>query len=489
MLLLENIDALYSSDDAGRVIRGAHVVIRGDRIEAVGGGASPQGDFSERIDLSGHIVTAGLVNVHHHFFQSLTRAIPAVQRGHLLTWLMSLYPVWGRMTPDDLAAATQAACAELLLSGVTVTSDHCYLVPRADPDYLEAEIEAALGMGVRLNLVRGSMTRIEADLGEKLSSFLGPDAGGLVDSEEIVLREMRRALEKHHRPGKGSYLTMALGPTTVVYEDPAFMRNVADMASDFACGLHTHFHPRPDERELTSILYGRAPVDALDDMGWLRPGTWIAHGTRLDAHDMSLLADRGVALAHCPRMIMRLGARLIPLHDVLSSGMRVGIGVDGAASNDCGSMVAELRIAALLHRLAGGEGNVPHNSWLDPLQVLHMATRDGAVVIGRPDLGRIEVGAPADIAAFDLRGVGYAGARTDLLSGFILAGSENRASMTIVGGKIKVRNGMLTEADEYKIRERLDRATERLIGEVSLITGWDYRSFSENLEVTKNAKN
>ena len=473
MLLFENIDELHCCDQRGSVVRNAHVMVDGDRIEAIGSGTAPSGDFEERIDLAGHIVVPGLVNVHHHFFQSLTRAIPAAQRGHLLTWLMTLYPLWARMTPDDLAAATEAACAELLLSGVTTTSDHCYLVPRADPDYLDAEITAALGMGLRLNLVRGSITALEANLGDRLTALLGPNAGSLVDDEQNVLARMRQALAQYHRPGEGSYLTMALGPTTSTFDRPDFMRSVAGLAEEFGCGLHTHFHPRPDEREWAAVNLGRKPVDLLDEMGWLRPGTWIAHGTRLDTYDMALLADRGVGLAHCPRMILRLGARLIPLHDALSAGIKVGIGVDGAASNDCGSMVSELRLAALLHRVAGGEGDVPHQAWLEPAQVLRMATHDGAELIGRPDLGHLEAGGVADLAAFDLRGVGYAGARTDLLSGFILAGSDNRASMTVVGGKILVRGGRLVGRDEYVIREKVDRATERLIREVSSILEWN----------------
>ena len=467
MLLLENIDELHSCNDQADIVRNAHVVIRDGRIASIGGGVPPEGDFAERIDLSGHIVMPGLVNVHHHFFQTLTRAIPAAQRGHLLTWLMTHYPLWARMTPEDLAAATQAACAELLLSGVTATADHCYLVPRADPDYVDAEISAALGMGLRLNFVRGSITALEADLGDRLTALLGPRAGGILDDEETVLARMRQALERYHRPGPDSYLTMALGPTTVTYDRPDFMRRVAALADEFGCGLHTHFHPRDDERAWASAKGGPKPVDLLAEMDWLRPGTWIAHGTRLDDYDMKRLSDAGVGLAHCPRMILRLGARLLPLHDVVSSGMRVGIGVDGAASNDCGSMVSELRLAAVLNRVAGGRGDVPPEAWMSPADVLRMATREGAGLIGRPDLGRLEPGGPADLAAFDLRSVGYAGARTDLLSAFVLAGSDNRASMTVIGGNVLVRDGKLTRGEEHAIRDRVDRATERLIEETA----------------------
>ncbi len=475
-ILLANIDALYPGDKAGRVLRRAHVVIEHGRIAALGEGRLP-GEFEETIDLSGHIVMPGFVNCHHHFFQSLTRAIPAAQRGHLLTWLLRLYPIWARMTPDDLAVATEAAAAELLLSGVTTTSDHMYLVPRAEPDYVEAEIAAALGLGLRLNLVRGSLTTLEADLEERLTAIFGLGAGGLIDDEARVRAEMVRVLRTHHQPGRDSRLTVAIGPTTTTFQSLDYMRDIARLAREHECGLHTHFHPRPDERAATAKLFGKAPVDILASVGWLRPGTWIAHGTRLDLYDMARLAEHGVALAHCPRMIMRLGARLIPLHEARAAGIRIGIGVDGAASNDSGSMVSELRIAALLHRLAGGEGDVPHDHWMTPMDVLGMATWESAAAIGRPDLGRLEVDGPADIAAFDLRGVGYAGACTDPLSAFVLAGSDNRAALTIVAGRILVRRGTLVGADEYRIKEKLDMATDRLIGEVSRQTGWDYTSF------------
>ncbi|MEG6510053.1 amidohydrolase family protein [Methyloligella sp. 2.7D] len=475
-LLLRNIDELHLADGEGRVIAGAHVAIEDGRIADISAVPIPEERFDEVIDLTGHIVTPGLVNTHHHFFQSLTRAIPAVQRGHLLDWLLKLYPLWAGMTPEHLAAATEAACAELLLSGTTATSDHLYLVPRADPAYAEAEIAAASALGIRLNLVRGSMTGMEADLGAQLDALLGERAGGVLDDEDAVLADMERLARRHHDASPDSKLTVAFGPTTVTYHNLDFMRRVAALAGDYACGLHTHFHPRPDERETCRGL-DASPVDVLAEIGWLRPGTWIAHGTRLDAYDIGRLVENGVALAHCPRMILRLGARVPPLHDYIAAGMRVGIGVDGAASNDCGSMVNEIRIAALLHRVASGGGEVPPEGWLLPAEVLRLATADGAQVIGRPDLGQIRVGGPADIAAFDLRGVGYAGARTDLLSGFILAGSETRAAYTVVGGQIRVRGGELVDYDEQAIRERLDRATAQLIGQLSDKLGWDYRNF------------
>jgi 8-oxoguanine deaminase len=290
--LLTNIDALQDGI-ADAPLRDAHVVVDGERIAAIGAGAAPAGDFDEVIDLSGCIVLPGFVNAHHHFFQTLTRAIPGVQRGHLLDWLMLLYPLWARMTPDDLAAATEAACAELLLTGATTSSDHCYLVPGARPEFVEAEVAAARGMGLRLHLVRGSITRIEADLGERLTALLGPRAGGLLDESEPVLAEMARAIRAHHAPGDGAWVTVGLGPTAIAFDDPAFMRRVAAMAAEAGCSLHTHFHPRPDEREYCAAQFGKEPVEVLADLGWLRPGTYFAHATRMDAATIARVARRG----------------------------------------------------------------------------------------------------------------------------------------------------------------------------------------------------
>lgn len=474
--LLTNIDALHDGlADAPR--RGVHVVVAGDRIAAIGEGAAPAGEFDEVIDLAGCLVLPGLVNIHHHFFQTLTRAIPGVQRGHLLDWLMAMYPLWARMTPDDLAAATEAACAELLLTGATTTSDHCYLVPGARPDFVEAEVAAARGMGIRLHLVRGSITALEADLGDRLTALLGPRAGGLLDEPDTVLAEMRRTFRDHHAPGDGAWLTVGLGPTTTTFDDLGYMRRVADLAAEFGGALHTHFHPRPDERALYAERFGRTPIDVLADTGWLRPGTFFAHSTRMDAHDIAMVARAGAGIAHCPRMVMRLGARITPVHAMRAAGVAVGIGVDGASSNDAGSMIGEMRLALLLHRLMGGGAEVPHESWIDPPELLRMATSIGADIIGRRDLGRLAVGAPADIVAFDMTGVGYAGARTDLLSALLLAGSDNRTALTMVGGRPLVRDGRLVGRDERVIRARVDRATARLIEEVSRLTGLDYHAF------------
>jgi len=471
-VLLHNIGTLYTCDALDRVIQDAWIVIRDGRIDTIGSGPPP-GGLASREDMGGAIVMPGLINMHHHFFQTLTRAVPAALRGHLIDWLGRMYPLWSGMAVDDLAAATHASAAQLLLTGATTSVDHAYLLPRGGREYVDAEITAARSSGMRLVFVRGSMTAMEAALEEQLTPFLGRRAGGLVDEPQAVLQDMRRCLAEYHDPTSGSMLQVALGPTTTTYEDPSFMRAVADLAREARCGLHIHFHPRPDERALCADQ-GSTPLDFLQDHGWLGPQTFFAHGTRLTAQEMDRCAAAGVSLVHCPRMILRLGARITPIHEMLAAGMRVGVGVDGGASNDSGSMLGELRVAMLLHRLTGGEGDVSWDQWLSPYRLLCMATRDSADILGRNDIGRVEPGTCADLTAYKTSSVAFAGARTDPLAGLFLAGDDDRASMTMVGGRILVRDRQLVGADEDEIREKVDSATRRLLKRATTLTGTDY---------------
>lgn len=470
--LIADIGMLYTCDAQDRVLPDAHIVVEDGRIEAVGSG-TPQGHFDQRLDMAGCIVMPGLVNLHHHFFQTLTRAIPLGLSGHLMDWLQAMYPLWAQITPDDLAVATQASMAELLLTGATTSADHAYLVPRCDGAYTDALVDAALGMGMRLQLVSGAMTTLETGLEAALAPVLGARAGGLLNTPDAVLADMRRSL-RHHQDGWGARVRVALGPTTVDYAELGFMRRIATLADEAGCGLHVHFHPRPDERALCDERYGKSPLEVLDSTGWLRPGTWFAHSTRVDATDMRRMAETGVAVAHCPRMLVRLGARVTPVHEMLAAGVRVGFGVDGGASNDAGSMLGELRLGLLMHRVAGGEGQVPWQQWLSPYDALTMATRSAAAILGRDDIGQITPGRCADITGFDLSGVGYAGARTDWLSGLLVAGSDCRAALTMVGGGLRVWRGQLVGHDERRIRARTDAACARLIAQASAATGLDY---------------
>ena len=475
--IIENIDALYTCDDADRVWRRAWIVVDGGIVAALGEGPPPSGDFDERIDLAGSIAMPGLVNAHHHFFQTLTRAVPRATRGHLFDWLRLLYPVWGMMTPDDHVAACRATAAELLLTGATTSVDHFYLVPNCDGAFIDAEVEAVRGMGLRLHLVRGSMTAMEGNLQAELAPALGAHMSGLIDRPASVLADMKRTIARHHDTSHGAMIQVALGPTTPTYDDLDFLRAVATLARENTVGLHMHVHPQDAERAGAEARFGRGPVELLDDVGFLSPRTWLAHATRLSDDDMALLATRGVGVAHCPRMVMRLGARITRVHAMRRAGMPVAVGVDGGASNDSGSMLGEMRAALLLHRLAGGGGEVPWEDWLDPYDLLLMATRVPAGLIGRPDIGQLAPGFCADLTAFDMRGVGFAGARLDLLAGLLLAGDDTRASLVMTGGIPRVRDGRLLGCDEHALRSAVDAATDGLVDKAGAMLGVDYRAF------------
>jgi cytosine/adenosine deaminase-related metal-dependent hydrolase len=480
-ILLKNIKALHTCDDRRQVLRGAYLVVDDGVIREVGAGAAPSGVFDREVDLTDCIVMPGFVNIHHHFYQSVTRAVPAAQRGHLIGWLKLVYPIWSKLTPADLAVATSAACAELLLTGCTTTVDHSYLLPGALPEFVDEEVRAALETGIRLHLVRGSLTTFEDDIESELTALLGAKAGGLLDDESLVLSDMRRAAERYHDTSFGSRIQIGFGPTTVTYNNPQFMRDVASLATEFGCGLHTHFHPRTDEREVAGRLPAGNPSGFLKETGWLRPGTWFAHSTRLNDHEIGVLADAGCSIAHCPRMILRLGARVPPIHAYRRRGIRVGVGVDGAASNDAGSMIGEVRLVPLLHRLAGGEGNVPHQEWIDPDDALDMATRVGADILGRSDIGVLAPGMAADVTAFKLDAIGYAGAVVDPLTALILAGSESRSFLTMVNGEIKVLNGALCDQNEDRLRRNLDSSAIRILDEIAPLTGISYEKYPSRI--------
>lgn len=476
-ILLKNIKALYTCDDQSKVLRNAYLVTCDGVIEEVSAGIAPTGIFDREVDLAGCIVMPGFVNIHHHFYQSVSRAVPAAQRGHLIGWLKLVYPIWSKLTPADLAAATSAACAELLLTGCTTTVDHSYLLPGARSEFVDEEVKAAIETGIRLHLVRGSLTTFEGDIESELTTLLGARAGGLLDEESLVLSDMKRTAERYHDTSFGSHIRIGFGPTTVTYNNPQFMRDVAALATEFNCGLHTHFHPRLDEREVAVGLPGGNPSGFLKETGWLRPTTWFAHSTRLNDQEIGVLADAGCAIAHCPRMILRLGARVPPIHAYRRRGIRVGVGVDGAASNDAGSMIGELRLVPLLHRLAGGEGDVPHQEWIDPDDALDMVTRVGADILGRSDIGSIAPGMAADVTAFKLDAIGYAGAVADPLAALLVAGSEPRAFLTMVNGGIKVLNGVLCDQDEDSLRGNLDSAAIRILDEIAQLTGIAYDKY------------
>ena len=474
-ILLSNADYIYSCDDENRAYRNGYILVKDQQVAQVGSGPWPGETPNAVYDLTGCLVVPGLVNTHHHFFQSIARGIPATQRAFAIDWLTGLYPLWAELDPEAIYWASMAAAAELLLTGATTSADHSYLMPAEDGDFVQSQVRAATDTGIRLHLVRGSMPTIEGDIATRLAPIMGERLRRLQDRDEQVIPAIEAAIRDHHDTSRHSMLRIALGPTGVSYANPDFMRKIAEIAAANNCGLHTHFLPRPLERALSNKLTGKQPIRVLSDSGWLRPGTWFAHCTELDDEEIRTFAATGCGIAHCPRTIIRLGYQLPRIAEMRRQGVKVGIGVDGASSNDSGSMLNEVRLGHLLHRANSPETAEPQREWMTPYQTLLMATRDGAAILNRDDIGHLAPGMAADIAAFDLRGVSYAGASSDPLAALLMCGSDSKAALTMVNGRVVVEDGKLVSFDETEIDANARATDRRLVSAAEQRTGIDFR--------------
>lgn len=463
-IILRNVSWLWSGVPDEALRYGAHVAVSDGRIEAVQD-EPISGAADETLDLDGCLVIPGLISLHHHFFQHLTRAYPGAHRASSEEWLFKLYPVWAQMDAADIAAASRNAAAELLLSGTTTCADHAFLLRHAGHERLAAQVEASSGLGLRLHLVRSGLPGIGERLESRLAALGNGALESLLDEEDALLAQCEADLRRWHDPQPGSVLRLDLGPSNIAYDKPALMRALARLAAEHGCGLHAHYHPRPAERELCARLNAKSPLDFLEETGWLRPGTWFAHCTELDDEEIARFAQRGIGIAHCPRTVLRLGYAIPRLHRWRQAGVRTGIGADGAASNDGGAFLADVRLALLLNRA----GNPDTSSWIAPEDALAMATREAAAVLRRPELGMIAPGMRADLAAFDLSGLDCGGALEDPVAGFLLAGTRTRARMTMVEGRIVAREGHLVTADESAIAHETNTRARALYQRTALI--------------------
>jgi cytosine/adenosine deaminase-related metal-dependent hydrolase len=439
-LLLRGADVIVTLDDARREIRGGFVHIVGPEIRAVGEGPGPEGPVDEVIDLSGHIVCPGLINTHHHMYQSLTRAVPAAQDNALFGWLRRLYPIWARLTPEMIRVSTQTAMAELLLSGCTTSSDHLYLYPNGAR--LDDAIEGAATMGLRFHPARGAMSIGESEGG------LPPDS--LVEREGEILADTRRLIETFHDPGRFSMLRLVVAPCSPFSVSEGLMRDSAALARHYGVSLHTHLAENGDDVRYSLARFGKTPARYAEDLGWLGADVWCAHCVKLDGEGIGLFARSGTGVAHCPASNMRLGSGIAPVRRMRRAGVPVALGVDGSASNDSGHMLAEARLAMLLQRVRHGPAA------LAARDVLEMATRGGARVLGRDDIGHIAPGMAADLAIFDLNQPAFAGALHDPVAALTFCGPVS-AAYTIVNGVVVVREGRLESVDARDLTARHNR--------------------------------
>jgi len=474
-LLIHNAHTIATQDGASGELRNASLLIRGNRIAYVGPATDvpPEAlQADEVIDASHHLVTPGLVNTHHHMYQSLTRSIPEVQNAELFGWLRGLYPLWAGLTPGMVQVSTQIAMAELLLSGCTTSSDHLYIYPNGVR--LDDSIEAAAEIGMRFVATRGSMSVGQSQGG------LPPDR--VVEKEDFILKDSQRLIEQYHDASFGSMLNVALAPCSPFSVSRDLMRETALLARSFkdqGVRLHTHLAENDHDLIYSREKFGCTPTQYAQDLGWLGHDVWHAHCVKLDDEGISLFAASRTGVAHCPCSNMRLASGIAPIRKMLNAGVPVGLGVDGSASNDAAHMVNEARQALLLARvgramqppeervLPSGERRTFFGCDLGPAEmtardVLKVATRGGAQVLGRSDIGHLAVGMCADLVLFDLNTLGFAGGAVHDPVGSLLLCASPQADTTIVNGKVVVRKGHLETVDLGPLMERHNKLALQL---------------------------
>lgn len=456
-LLVRHADFLATFDDQRRELHDAGLFVRDGFIEQTGPtGVLPQ-TADEILDLSGHILLPGLVNTHHHFYQTLTRAVPVAQDANLFNWLKTLYPIWAGLQPEDISISTKTALAELALSGCTTASDHLYIYPNGAR--LDDEIEAALQVGVRLQASRGSMSVGESQGG------LPPDS--VVEREEDILAESARLIEHYHNARPGAMTQIVLAPCSPFSVSHDLMRDTAALARQHGVHLHTHLAETQDEETYTEQHFGLRPVALMESLDWLGEDVWFAHSVHINDREIAQFVHTGCGVAHCPSSNMRLASGIAPILKMLIAGVKVGLGVDGSASNDGSHLLGEARQAMLLARLDAGLGGASLSSdgapaLMSARQALEMATRGSAAVLGRADIGSLEVGKCADFFAVDLNRLDYAGALHDPLAALVFC-APVQAAYTVVGGKFVVKEGNLVSLELPTLIEQHNRAAMRLL--------------------------
>ncbi|MBI1747381.1 MAG: 8-oxoguanine deaminase [Acidobacteria bacterium] len=403
------------------------------------------------LDGRGKLALPGLINTHHHLYQTLTRNIPEVQNASLFTWLVGLYEIWRELTAEGVFISAQVGMSELLLSGCTTTTDHLYLFPRVGgAQFIDEEIRAARELGMRFQPTRGSMSRGRRDGG------LPPD--DVVQTESEILQDCRRVVKAYHDPARFSMCRVSLAPCSPFSVTTDLMRQTIEMARREGLHVHTHLAETLDEEAYCLKIYGCRPVEYLNSVGWLGSDVWLAHCVHLNEDEIKLFADTGTAVAHCPTSNMRLGSGIAPVPQMLDHGITVGLGVDGSASNDASNMLAEVRQGLLVHRL-----QAPVEKWLAAEDLLWLATRGGARALGRDDIGSIEVGKAADIVLIDLEQINYAGALSDPLAAVVFSQSFNHVDTAIVNGKIRVQYGRLVNVDATALIRRANEISQTMI--------------------------
>ena len=440
-ILIQSVDVVLTMDDQRRKLEGADIRLKDGVIAEIGTQLETHGSI---VNGRGSVVTPGLINTHHHLYQNLTRAVPGAQDALLFGWLQRLYPIWSAYTPDDMHVSAQLGLAELALSGCTLTSDHLYLYPNGSR--LEDTIHAARDIGLRFQPTRGAMS-----IGESAGG-LPPDS--LVEKEEDILNDMIRVVDAFHDPAEGSMCRVSLAPCSPFSVSRELMRDSAILARDKGVMLHTHLAENEEDIAYSLSQFGCRPGQYAEDLGWTGPDVWHAHCVKLDAGEIDLFQRTKTGVAHCPCSNCRLGSGIAPVRAMRDAGVPVALGVDGSASNDMASLIAEARQAMLLQRVMQGADA------MSAYEALEIATRGGAEVLGRPDVGQLAVGKRADIAIWDVTAIASSGSWDP--AAMLLAGPTQVKHLFVEGQQV-VRDGMLTTLDLPTLIERHQSAARRLM--------------------------
>ena len=426
---------------------GGGIVVENHRIsELVGAGGAPRLAVQHVFDASAHVLLPGLINTHHHYYQTLTRAFPAALNKSLFPWLKSLYPVWAGLTDEMIHVSTRLAAVELLLSGCTTSADHHYLYTDSCPQALDVQVDALAGIGIRSTVTRGAMS-------------LGRKQGGLppqntVQDEATILADCERVIAQYHDPAPGGFLQVALAPCSPFSVSQQLMEDSAALARKTGVRLHTHLAETADETDFCRSRFNLRPLDYLEQVGWLADDVWLAHGIHFEAAEIARLGTAGVGVSHCPSSNMLLGSGQCPVLGLENAGCAVGLGVDGSASNDCSGLMEEIRQAFLLQRLRYGPDQVSH------LDAIRWGTEGSARCLGRDDIGRISPGKQADLALFKLDHARFSGVH-DPLAGVVLCGARN-ADYVMVAGEWKVVKGEIPGLDLARLIDLHGNAAKRL---------------------------
>jgi 8-oxoguanine deaminase len=446
-LLLKNATLLVTMDDEHRRISDGNLLVRGHVIEAVGTSEVLAQNIADHIiDAHGMIIMPGLVNTHHHLYQTLTRAVPAAQDAVLFRWLKTLYPIWAGLTSEAVYVSALVGLAELILSGCTTAADHLYIFP--NDVQLDDEIRAAHDIGIRFHATRGSMSRGESQGG------LPPDR--VVEDEKSILHDTRRVIETYHDATHGAMTRVAVAPCSPFSVTEDLMRESARLARAYGVQLHTHLAETADEEAYCLATSGKRPVDYAESLGWLGDDVWFAHGVHINADEIQAMARTRTGVAHCPSSNMRLASGIAPVRAYIDAGVPVGIGVDGSASNDSSHLLAEARMAMLLQRVAGNPAG------LTAEEALWIATRGGADVLGRDDIGQLAPGKIADFIGLRLDTLSYAGGAVHDPLAATLFCHPQQVDLSVINGRVVVENGNLLTLDLGPVIERHNRIAIKL---------------------------